>query len=89
MDDDEFKIKEDVKGSPSKLLEAVERSMLVDDAMISIDSLIGALFQLRAYIKTDDSFIEDISERLDELTGTMDSLIKMMISKNTKKKVKR
>ena len=63
--------------------------MLVDDAMISIDSLIGALFQLRAYIKTDDSFIEDISERLDELTGTMDSLIKMMISKNTKKKVKR
>ena len=89
MDDEEFKIKEENKSSPPRVMRIVERAMLVDDAMISIDSLIGALFQLKAYINTDNSSIENISEYLNDLTDTMDGLIKMMVTKKLKKKVKK
>ena len=89
MDDEEFKIKEENKSSPPRVMQIVERAMLVDDAMISIDSLIGALFQLKAYINTDNSSIENISEYLNDLTDTMDGVIKMMVTKKLKKKVKK
>ena len=89
MDDEEFKIKEENKSPPPRVMQIVERAMLVDDAMISIDSLIGALFQLKAYINTDNSSIENISEYLNDLTDTMDGLIKMMVTKKLKKKVKK
>jgi len=89
MDDEEFKIKEENKNPPPRVMQIVERAMLVDDAMISIDSLIGALFQLKAYINTDNSSIENISEYLNDLTDTMDGLIKMMVTKKLKKKVKK
>lgn len=89
MDDEEFKIKEENKNPPPRVMQIVERAMLIDDAMISIDSLIGALFQLKAYINTDNSSIESISEYLNDLTDTMDGLIKMMVTKKLKKKVKK